>query len=334
MEPLLKIKNLSLYIEKRGKKTKILRNISYNLYPSQTLAVVGESGSGKTLSALSIMNLLPKNAQTEGEILYKGKNLLSFSQEKMRQLRGNKISMVFQEPMTSLNPVLTIGRQISETITTHKKISRKKAIEKSANLLKRVGLSDAERRLNDYPHNFSGGMRQRVMIAISMACLPEIIIADEPTTALDVTVQAQILNLFSKLRKENEMSLILITHNMAIVSQYADFVVVFYGGMIMEKGPCEKIFASPLHPYTKALLDSLPGIGRRKIKLTTIEGMPPNFEEETGGCPFYPRCKFAFEKCAKNLPPEFEVETDRRVRCWKFAAEKCRDVRKSFDNYL
>ncbi len=261
MEPILQVKNLSVEIKYDDKNLKILRNVNFTLPPSSTLAVVGESGCGKTISALSVVRLLPDWAKiTSGEVIYKGTNLLKLPDEEIRKIRGNKISMVFQEPMTSLNPVLTIGRQISETLVEHGNLSMEEALKKSKELLEKVAIPNAQERLRDYPHNFSGGMRQRVMIAIALSCNPDIVIADEPTTALDVTIQAQILKLVSKLQKETRMSLILITHNFGIVAQTADEVVVLYAGRVMEKSTTKELFKKPNHPYTKVLLESLPKI--------------------------------------------------------------------------
>ncbi|MBU2529619.1 MAG: ABC transporter ATP-binding protein [Elusimicrobia bacterium] len=317
MKPLLEVKNLSINVKSEDKEIKILQDISYKLYPSQTLAIVGESGSGKTLSALALVKLLPNTISIKaGEILYNEKNLRELSEEALRKIRGAKISMVFQEPMTSLNPVLTIGKQISETIIEHKKISKKKAWAQSAQLLEKVGISNANDRLKDYPHNFSGGMRQRVMIAIALSCHPDIVIADEPTTALDVTIQAQILKLMAKLRYERKMSMILITHNLGIVAQYADFALVFYAGRIMERAPVSKLLKNPAHPYTKALLNSLPKIKQGQNILETIDGNPPSFEDKIEGCPFHLRCREVMEKCKTSLPPEFKVNNEHSSRCW------------------
>jgi peptide/nickel transport system ATP-binding protein len=318
MKPLLEVKNLSINVNYDDKEIKILQDINYKLYPSQTLAIVGESGSGKTLSALALVKLLPNTISIKtGDILYNDKNLINLNENELRKIRGAKISMVFQEPMTSLNPVLTIGKQISETIMAHKKISKKEALDQSAGLLEKVGISGAKERLKDYPHNFSGGMRQRVMIAIALSCYPDIVIADEPTTALDVTIQAQILKLMAKLRDERKMSLILITHNLGIVAQYADFALVFYAGRIMERAPVKQLLKNPAHPYTKALLDSLPKIKQGQNILQTIDGNPPSFDDEIKGCPFHPRCSQVMEKCKTSLPPEFKINNEHASRCWR-----------------
>ncbi len=318
MKPLLEVKNLSINVKSDDKEIKILQDINYKLYPSQTLAIVGESGSGKTLSALALVKLLPNTISIKtGDILYNDKNLRKLNENELRKIRGAKISMVFQEPMTSLNPVLTIGKQISETIMAHKKISKKEALDQSAGLLEKVGISNAKERLKDYPHNFSGGMRQRVMIAIALSCYPDIVIADEPTTALDVTIQAQILKLMAKLRDERKMSMILITHNLGIVAQYADFALVFYAGRIMERAPVKQLLKNPAHPYTKALLDSLPKIKQGQNILQTIDGNPPNFDDKIEGCPFHPRCSQVMEKCKTSLPPEFKINNEHGSRCWR-----------------
>lgn len=319
MEPILQVQNLSIEIKSDDKNLKILRNVSFTLLPSSTLAIVGESGCGKTISALSIVRLLPEWARiTSGQIFYKGTNLLNLHDEEIRKIRGNKISMIFQEPMTSLNPVLTIGKQISETLVEHENLSEKEALKKSKELLKKVAIPNAEERLRDYPHNFSGGMRQRVMIAIALSCNPDIVIADEPTTALDVTIQAQILKLLGELQKETRMSLILITHNFGIVAQTADEVVVLYAGRVMEKSTTKELFKKPNHPYTKVLLESLPKTNNRRETLKTIKGAPPSFEQDLPGCAFAPRCPYAFEKCFKLEPPEIGLGETRTVRCWKY----------------
>ena len=316
-EPILEVKDLAVNIRYEGRDLKILRDISYSLRPGRTLAIVGESGSGKTIGALSIVRLLPNSARvTAGRIIYAGRDLASISEEDLRGIRGNKISMVFQEPMTSLNPVLTIGKQLAETIVEHKNASMSDALAQSAVLLEKVGIRNAKARLNDYPHNFSGGMRQRVMIAMALSCGPDIVIADEPTTALDVTIQAQILNLILDLRKENRMSLILITHNLGIVAQNADDVLVFYAGRIMERAPVRDIFKDPKHPYTEALLNSLPKVNQAKEPLKTIAGLPPSFERAAPGCPFQPRCPYAFDRCLAEEPPEFKISPERGSKCW------------------
>ncbi|MCG2726322.1 MAG: ABC transporter ATP-binding protein [Elusimicrobia bacterium] len=323
MKPLLEVKNLSVTVNSDDKEIEILQDISYKLYPSQTLAIVGESGSGKTLSALALVKLLPNSVSiSSGSIIYNEKNLTKLTEDNLRKIRGSKISMIFQEPMSSLNPVLTIGKQISETIMAHKKISKTNALNQSAELLEKVGISNAKSRLKDYPHNFSGGMRQRVMIAIALSCYPDIVIADEPTTALDVTIQAQILKLMAKLRDERKMSMILITHNLGIVAQYADYALVFYAGKIMERAPVNRLLKNPAHPYTKALLDSLPKIKHGQNILKTIEGNPPNFEDKIEGCPFHPRCGEVMEKCKTSLPPEFKINNEHGSKCWRSKATK------------
>ena len=316
--PLLEVRDLSVSVSRDGVPTRILRGVSYRIYPGETLAIVGESGSGKTIGALSVVRLLPPGAKIDsGSVLYGGKDLAALTEEELRGVRGAGISMVFQEPMTSLNPVLTIGLQLAEPLMEHKGLSYSQALPACEKLLEKVGITDARTRLAQYPHNFSGGMRQRVMIAMALACGPDLVIADEPTTALDVTVQAQILDLVDSLKKENGMALALITHNLGIVAQRADYVLVFYAGRVMERGPAETFFKSPSNPYSRALLNSLPKMSDKPGEpLKTIEGLPPSFDEDLPGCTFAPRCPEAFEKCRAAEPPEFRTGERRGSKCW------------------
>jgi oligopeptide/dipeptide ABC transporter ATP-binding protein len=317
--PLLEVRDLSVSVARDGTPTRILRGVSYRIYPGETLAIVGESGSGKTIGALSVVRLLPPGAKIDsGSVLYKGKDLAALPEEELRGVRGAGISMVFQEPMTSLNPVLTIGLQLAEPLMEHKGLSYSEALPACEKLLKKVGITDAGNRLAQYPHNFSGGMRQRVMIAMALACGPDLVIADEPTTALDVTVQAQILDLVDALKKESGLALALITHNLGIVAQRADYVLVFYAGRVVERGPAEHFFKSPSHPYSRALLNSLPKMSDNPGEpLKTIEGLPPSFEEDLPGCPFAPRCPEVFDKCRSAEPPEFRTGERRGSKCWR-----------------
>ena len=280
--------------------------ISYTVERGETVAIVGESGSGKTAGALSILRLIPEppGRVTGGEILFDGRDLLRLSGEDIRQVRGADIGMIFQEPMTSLNPVLTIGRQITETIEQHRGTDRPTAQKRAVELLAMVGIADPARRLKQYPHQLSGGMRQRIMIAIALACDPKLIIADEPTTALDVTIQAQILELMKELTRRLHVALIIITHNLGVVARYANRVNVMYAGRIVESGPAADIYHEPRHPYTMALLRSVPRLDRpRQARLDPVEGQPPDLTRLDAGCSFRPRCRFAIEACAVARPP-------------------------------
>jgi oligopeptide/dipeptide ABC transporter ATP-binding protein len=280
--------------------------ISYTVDPGETVAIVGESGSGKSVGALSILRLIPDppGRITQGEVLFAGRDLMTLSDADMREVRGGEIGMVFQEPMTSLNPVLTIGRQITETVEQHRGADSAAATRRAEELLGLVGIADGPRRLKQYPHQLSGGMRQRVMIAIALACNPKLIIADEPTTALDVTIQAQILELMQRLTHQLGVALIVITHNLGIVARYASRVNVMYAGRIVESGSAAAIYHDPKHPYTMALLRSVPRLDRpREARLEPIEGSPPDLTRLDGGCAFRPRCRFAIAACAASIPP-------------------------------
>lgn len=294
----------------------VVRGLSYQLPKGRILAVVGESGSGKTVQALSLLRLLPPTAHlTQGHIFLNGKDLTTLSEKELRTVRGAKMAMIFQDPSASLNPVLTIGEQLTETILAHQKTSKSEACQKVISLLKEVGIKDAEKRLNDYPFQFSGGMCQRVMIAMALSLSPDVLIADEPTTALDVTIQAQILKLIRTLQQERQMSALFITHNLAVVAGIADDVLVLYGGLCMEQAPVEDLFNNPLHPYTKGLLGSLVSVDKKLNRLPAIEGQPPVPGQAGEGCPFAPRCPKALEKCFKECPPLVEKE-NRKVRCF------------------
>ena len=320
-EPILSIRNLQTHFVMEEYSVRAVDGLTYDLLPGETLAIVGESGSGKSVHALSILGLLPSPPAKimGGRILYKGRDLLTMSSEEIRKLRGDNISMIFQEPMTSLNPVLTVGEQIAEGIRLHKGLSEAAAEKKAVELLDKVGIPAPEKRIKDYPHQFSGGMRQRVMIAIALSCDPEILIADEPTTALDVTIQAQILELMKDLQKEYKMALVLITHNIGVVAEMADDVVVMYAGRAVEKAPVHELFADPKHPYTKMLLNSVPSIYTKKSRLESIKGHPPNLSKEISGCPFEPRCNCVEQRCAQFDPPEYLFGRERMSNCWKSA---------------
>lgn len=315
-EPVLQVENLHLSFVQGTARTPVVRGLSYTLQKGRILAVVGESGSGKTVQALSLLNLLPPGARVdEGRIVYEGKNLLTLKPSALRNIRGCKISMIFQDPSASLNPVLTVGQQLTETLHAHQQISKESARQKAADLLSQVGIADAEKRLDEYPFQFSGGMCQRVMIAMALALTPAILIADEPTTALDVTVQAQILKLLKTLQQKHRMSVIFITHNLAVAAQIADEVLVLYAGQCMEQSPARSLFQTPLHPYTQGLLGSLASVHTQTDRLPAIAGNPPRPGEVLPGCPFAPRCPHVMEKCRQACPPLFEKD-GRRVRCW------------------
>jgi len=313
---LLSVRGLKTYFFTRRGVVKAVDGVDLSLDEGKTLGLVGESGCGKSVTALSILRLVPRprGKIVGGEIRYQGRNLLDFPEEEMRRIRGGEIGMVFQEPMTSLNPVFSIGDQLLEAITVHHRMSRREAKERAIELLSAVGFPDPALRLKNYPHQLSGGMRQRVMIAIALAGEPRVLIADEPTTALDVTIQAQILDLIQRLKEERGLSVIFITHNLGIVASFADEVVVMYAGRIVERAEVEAIFHSPLHPYTRGLLESVP----RPFSdhLHPIPGSVPT--EEVPGCPFHPRCREAMEVCRDTLPPLLTLPEGREVRCWLY----------------
>jgi peptide/nickel transport system ATP-binding protein len=316
--PLLSIRELHVHFVTSRGVVRAVEGISYDVNPGEVVALVGESGCGKSVSALSIMRLLAKPAAriAHGRIMFEGRDLLSLSEGEMREIRGQQISMIFQEPMTSLNPVFTIGDQITETLFMHRDITKQAARARAVELLNLVGISDAENRLDQYPHQFSGGMRQRVMIAIGLACDPKLIIADEPTTALDVTIQAQILQLMKDLSRRLGIALIIITHNLGVVARYADRVNVMYAARIIEQGTADEVFARPRHPYTVGLLRSVPRLDKpRGAKLETIDGLPPNLLDPPQGCRFAPRCPAAIERCSDAPPPLIEVEPDHYSAC-------------------
>ncbi|MBV8169957.1 MAG: ABC transporter ATP-binding protein [Alphaproteobacteria bacterium] len=309
--PLLEVKDLHTEFRTGAGIVRAVDGISYTVDPGETVAIVGESGSGKSVSALSILRLIPNppGRITQGEVLLGGRNLMHLSDDEMRRVRGSDIGMVFQEPMTSLNPVLTIGRQITETVEQHRGADRAAATKRAVELLGLVGIADPARRLKQYPHQLSGGMRQRVMIAIALACDPKLIIADEPTTALDVTIQAQILELMKDLTRRLGVALIIITHNLGVVARYANRVNVMYAGRIVESGNAASIYHNPRHPYTMALLRSVPRLDRpRQARLDPVDGSPPDLTRLDAGCSFRPRCRFAVEACGVARPPLETVE--------------------------
>src|SRR5690606_385566 len=303
--PLLEVRDLTTrFRTDRGMVTAVDR-VSFDLAGGETLAIVGESGSGKSVTALSVLRLIPNppGEIVSGEVLFDGQDLLRIDEAGMRSIRGNRIAMIFQEPMSSLNPGITVGRQVAEPINLHQRIPWKQAEEMAGELLAKVRIPDARRRLSHYPHQFSGGMRQRVMIAMALACRPRLIIADEPTTALDVTVQAQVLDLLKELTRETGASLILITHDLGVVARYADKVAVMYAGRIVESAPARQLYGRPAHPYTRGLMASVPRLdGDTSRRLVPIDGQPPDLSSLPEGCSFAPRCKLAFERCRRERP--------------------------------
>jgi peptide/nickel transport system ATP-binding protein len=315
--PLLDVEDLHVHFLTSCGTVRAVEGLSFHVDRGEVVAIVGESGSGKSVSALSIMRLLPRHTGRvpKGRITFDGRNLLELDDEQMREIRGRHISMIFQEPMTSLNPILTIGLQITEPLQIHLKINSEQARARAVELLKLVGIPDPERRFDQYPHQFSGGMRQRVMIAIGLACNPKLIIADEPTTALDVTIQAQILELMKDLSRRLNIALIIITHNLGVVARYADRVIVMYAARLVEQGDAETIFHRPRHPYSMGLLRSVPRLDRpRGAKLETIEGLPPNAGSPPSGCRFAPRCPYRIPVCDQE-PPLYTTDTDSLSRC-------------------
>ncbi|MCZ6554363.1 MAG: ABC transporter ATP-binding protein [SAR324 cluster bacterium] len=318
-DPLLEVDGLHTHFHSQGRVVPAVSGISFSVAPGETLALVGESGCGKSVTALSIMRLLPQPAGrvVAGQIRFQGRNLLELNGEEMRRIRGKDISMVFQEPMTSLNPVLTVGRQLSETLEVHLDDGREAVRARTLEVMRQVGIPDPELRLKQYPHHLSGGMRQRVMIAMALACRPRLILADEPTTALDVTIQAQILALMKQLSREYGVAMILITHNLGVVARYADRVQVMYAGRIVESGEARQLYRRPRHPYTHGLLKSVPRLDAvRPEKLSSIEGQPPDPSSPLTGCPFRPRCTFATERCATEEPPLERVAAGHWSACW------------------
>jgi len=298
--------------------------VDIKINKGETVALVGESGSGKSITSLSIMRLIPSppGKIVDGEILFNGTDLAKLTENQMCQVRGNDISMIFQEPMTSLNPVLTIGEQITEVLIYHKKMSKKEATRKAIDLLKMVGFSRAEEIIHDYPHRLSGGMRQRVMIAIAMSCDPKLLIADEPTTALDVTIQAQILDLMKDLSDKTNTSILIITHDLGVVSDIADKVLVMYCGQVVEEAPVEELFNEPLHPYTVGLMESIPSLDGDADRLVPIQGSVPSPENFPKGCRFAPRCPHAFDRCLQEVPSLMSIDGKRSVRCFLYDKEE------------
>jgi oligopeptide/dipeptide ABC transporter ATP-binding protein len=310
---LLEVRDLTIFFGFPQKRTNVVSSLTFEIEAAKVFGLVGESGCGKSLTALSIMGILPHNAVTEGEILFKGRNLLALDKETMRRLRGKEISMIFQEPMTSLNPVLTIGYQVAEGLITHLGLSKQEAIDKAIELLKAVKIPAPETRIKEYPHQMSGGMRQRVMIAMAIACNPSLLIADEPTTALDVTIQAQILDLLRNLREQRNMAVLLITHDIGVIAENADTAAVMYAGRIMETAKVADILETPKHPYTIGLLDSLPKA--KGIPLKPIPGSVPRSDNLPPGCKFSDRCSYMIPACQKEEPALREILPGHFARC-------------------
>ena len=318
-EKILEVKNLEVSFKTYAGISHAVRGIDFNLHKGETLAIVGESGCGKTVSSKAIMRLLPESNTIIGEnseVLFHGEDLLKKSENEMVSIRGSKISMIFQDPMTSLNPTMKIGDQIAESILIHRQISKEEAYKEALEMLQLVKIPNAEKRMKQYPFEFSGGMRQRAMIAIALACKPEILIADEPTTALDVTIQAQILDLMNQLKKETGTSILFITHDLGVVAEVCDDVAVMYCGRVVERGDVKTIFANPSHPYTKGLLGSIPRLGDAGKELKSIPGNVPNPKYMPKGCKFAPRCPYASEKCREEEPGFFQIEEGHISRCW------------------
>ncbi len=319
---ILEIENLSTHFFTRAGTVKAVDDVSFNLLRGSTLALVGESGSGKSVTSLSIMRLImPPGKTIAGRVIFNGRDLMKLDSGEMRQMRGREIAMIFQDPMTSLNPVYTVGDQIAEAIELHERLSRKHAWAKAVEMMQRVKIPDAARRARDYPYQLSGGMRQRVMIAMALSCNPKLLIADEPTTALDVTIQAEILDLIKGLKDDFDLSMLLITHDLGVVAETADRVAVMYAGRIIEQSPVREIFRSPKHPYTEGLLRSVPRLteeGIRRRRLETIEGVVPSLLDLPAGCKFAPRCSYVIEDCTLIEPALVQINKEHLARCIRF----------------
>ncbi len=319
MTTLLQIKDLRTFFYTPEGVVRAVDGISYDVREGETVGIVGESGCGKSVSSLTMMRLIPQppGKVLSGQVLFNGVDLLKVDEEEIRRIRGHKIAMIFQEPMTSLNPVLTIGDQLTESMVLHLNMSKQAALKRAVELLDMVGIPDAGRRITDYPHQFSGGMRQRVMIAMALSCNPKLLIADEPTTAVDVTIQAQLLELIARLSKEFKTAVIIITHNLGVVARYANWVNVMYAGRIIEAASARDVYGEPLHPYSVGLLQSVPRLDEpRKVKLMPIEGSPPDLVAPPAGCYFHPRCRYRIEVCMREYPPLELVAQDHWSACW------------------
>ncbi len=321
-ETILRIKNLKTFFHTDAGLVKAVNDVSFDIEKGKTLGIVGESGCGKSMTSLSIMQLIDPPGRIEGgTIEFEGENLLDKSEEEMRHIRGKKLAMIFQEPMTSLNPVFTVGKQITEALLLHENISKTEAKERAIEMLKLVRIPLPEKRFGEYPHQLSGGMRQRVMIAMALCCKPDLLICDEPTTALDVTIQAQILDLINELKEKTGTSVMMITHDLGVIAEVADDVMVMYAGKVVEHATCDQIFDNPMHPYTFGLMNCIPRLdGDDSKKLTVINGTVPSFDNMPEGCAFCPRCPYAKEVCKHKMPDLFDVDGS-KVRCFKYSPE-------------
>ncbi|WP_010271575.1 ABC transporter ATP-binding protein [Paenibacillus senegalensis] len=323
MKPLIEISNLSTHFHTAAGAVKAVDGISFRIHHGETVCIVGESGCGKSITAMSIMGLVegPHGQVVDGQILFDDRDLLRISKEEMRRIRGNEISIIFQEPMSSLNPVLTIGKQIMEPLMLHQRLSKKQARARALELIELVGIPRAEQIAESYPHQLSGGMLQRIMIAIAISCRPKLLIADEPTTALDVTIQAQVLDTLRRSKEQSNMSIMLITHDLGVVAEMADYVIVMYAGKIVEQGDVVELFENPKHPYTQGLLKSKPVIGQRKEQLYSIPGQVPNPLELSASCYFHDRCESCMEICRSQQPQLKTVRAGNQVACWLYEEE-------------
>ncbi len=319
MTQLLSIQNLHTHFRTEDGVVKAVDGVSLELAEGETLGIVGESGSGKSVTCLSMLRLVPSPPAffPAGEVLFEGNDLLTQDDAGMDAIRGNQIAMIFQDPMTCLNPYLTVERQLTEVLATHRKMGRSEARKQCIEMLGRVGIPSPDKRIDQYPHEYSGGMRQRVMIAMALLCKPKLLIADEPTTALDVTIQAQILELIDELKRDLNMSVILITHDLGVVAGTTDRIAVMYAGRIVEQGTTEEVFENPLHPYTRGLLRSVPRLDQQDSELEMIPGLPPDLSALPGGCPFHPRCELAGERCKSDYPEVVELPSGHRSACWE-----------------
>jgi len=333
IEKLVEVKSLKTYFYTNRGVLKAIDGVDFEIYPGETLGLVGESGCGKSVTALSIMRLIqePPGRIVDGEVWFKGRDLLKLKPEEMRRIRGNDISMIFQEPMTSLNPVFTVGNQISEAILLHKDVSKKEAMVQTVEMLRKVDISIPEQRVNEYPHQLSGGMRQRIMIAMALSCAPQLLIADEPTTALDVTIQAQVLDLMNNLKDKFDMSMIIITHDLGVIAEIADRVAIMYAGDVVEYTDIKTLFTNYKHPYTYGLINCVPQIDQEVNRLITIPGIVPSYYNLPRGCRYSTRCPLADDDCFVQKPEIEEVEKGHRVRCWHH--DKVGELKEQFNLY-
>jgi oligopeptide transport system ATP-binding protein len=317
--PLLSIRDLHTHFRTEDGVVKAVDGVSFDIEPGETLGIVGESGSGKSVTCLSMLRLVPSPPAffPRGEVLFEGKDLLQASETELEKIRGDNIAMIFQDPMTSLNPYLSVERQLTEVLEIHRQMSRAEARHQSIEMLAKVGIPSPDKRIDQYPHEYSGGMRQRVMIAMALLCNPRLLIADEPTTALDVTIQAQILELIDELKRDLNMAVVLITHDLGVVAGTTDRLAVMYAGRIVEQGTTEEIFEDPKHPYTRGLLRSVPRLDQEENELTAIPGLPPDLSALPGGCPFHPRCELATDRCKTEYPEVVQFDSGRWSACWE-----------------